>query len=146
MDEVEVLQIFFTLFLVEMVSDAYLGFIDIHRQLQQEVDGLVELTANIRGNCTFEIVAIFADAGLFATDVLLRFISCEIFKSEQNLHVITFLLDVLHLLLEIGLPFKYFLVKTSLDLSVKIKRQSIVVLKLVLSVLYQLFRITNNLV
>ncbi len=54
-----------------MVGDADLSLVDCIGQVKQEVDGLVELAADVGGDGALEVVAVLAHAGLFPTDVSL---------------------------------------------------------------------------
>lgn len=60
--------------------------------------------------------------------------------------MVALLLDVPHLLLEVFLPTADLLIEAVLYLRVEVEGQSRMILKLILSILDQMFRISNDLI
>ena len=63
-DKVEVVKVLAGLLLEKLVRDADLGLVDDVGDVKEEIDELVQLAADVGGNCALEVGAVLADAYL----------------------------------------------------------------------------------
>ena len=129
-NQVQLVKLFFALFLKPLLHNSYFCFIDIMRDLQEEVNQFIQLTANIRCNCTFQVSAILSNTDLFFTKMMLFRISDKLFHSQHDFHVITFSLDIFNFLIKDLFIFLDDFIKSIFYLTVEMHWFSIIIFEL----------------